>query len=144
MYLQGLRTRSAPPKNAYYAIKNALLSNKNCICTFMRCEILIKEYLIHQLSWQIHLSFLPDFCWNKNKNKPKQPLLYSLFQNSKGTSANTETNNTSYESPDTQLFGAKRMRAWQHHGVATPTFSKTVWYFSFLRSWRLRGMNFFN
>jgi hypothetical protein len=26
------------------------------------------------------LSFLSDFCWNKHKNKPKQPLLYSLFK----------------------------------------------------------------
>ena len=26
------------------------------------------------------LSFLSDFCWNKDKNKPKQPLLYSLFK----------------------------------------------------------------
>ena len=29
-----------PPKNAYYAIKNALLSHKDGICTFMRCGIL--------------------------------------------------------------------------------------------------------
>ena len=77
------------------------------------------------------LSFLSDFCWNKNKNKPKQPLLYSLFQDSEGTSTSTETNNTSYESPDIQLFRAKRMRAGYHHGGATLTSRKTVCYFSF-------------
>ena len=32
------------------------------------------------------LSFLSDFCRNRNKNKPKQPLLFSLFQDSEGTS----------------------------------------------------------
>ena len=77
------------------------------------------------------LSFLSDFCWNKNKNKPKQPLLYSLFQDSEGTSTSTETNNTSYESPDTQLFGALRKRAWHHLGGATPTSRKSDCYFSF-------------
>ena len=78
-----------------------------------------------------YLSFLSDFCWNKNKNKPNQSLLYSLFQDSEGTSTSTETNNTSYESPNTQLFGARRMRAWHHHRGATPTIHKTVCYFSF-------------
>ena len=81
--------------------------------------------------WQIHWVFPSDFCWNKNKNKPKQPLLYSLFQDSEGTSTSTETNNTLYESPDIQLFGALRIRAWHHHGGATPTSRKTVCYFSF-------------
>ena len=51
------------------------------------------------------LGFPSDFCWNKNKNKSKQPLLYSLLQDSEGTSTSTESNNTSYESPDIQLFG---------------------------------------
>ena len=37
---------------------------------------------------------------NNNKNKPAQPPLSSLFQDSE------ETNNTSYESPNTQLFRA--------------------------------------
>ena len=77
------------------------------------------------------LSFLSDFCWNKNKNKPKQPLLYSLFQDSEGTSTSTETNNTSYESPATQLIGALRMRVWHHLGGATPTSRKSDCYFSF-------------
>ena len=77
------------------------------------------------------LSFLSDFCWNKNKNKPKQLLLYSLFQDSEETSTSTETNNTSYESPDIQLFGAGKMRAWHQHGGTTPTSRKTVCYFSF-------------
>ena len=74
------------------------------------------------------LSFLSDFWWNENKNKQKQPLLYSLFQDSEETRTSTETNNTSYESPDTQLFGARRMRAWHYHGGATPTSHKTVCY----------------
>ena len=77
------------------------------------------------------LSFLSDFCWNLNKNKQKQPLLSSLFQDSEGTSTTTETNNISYESPDIQLFVAWRMRAGHHHGGATPTSRKTVCYFSF-------------
>ena len=106
----------------------------------MRCRIFIKDYIIYQLLclWvtiltylRNSLSFLSDFCWNKNKNKPKQPLLYSLFQDSEGTSTSTETNNTSYESPDTQLFGALRMRAWHYLGSATPTSHKSDCYFSF-------------
>ena len=106
----------------------------------MRCRIFIKDYIIYQLLclWvtiltylRNSLSFLSDFCWNKNKNKPKQPLLYSLFQDSEGTSTSTETNNTSYESPDTQLFGALRKRAWHYLGGATPTSRKSDCYFSF-------------
>jgi hypothetical protein len=46
------------------------------------------------------------------------------------------------ESPNIQLFGARRMRAWHHHGGATPTSLKTVSYFFFLRSWRPRGLIF--
>ena len=80
---------------------------------------------------KVALSFLSDFCWNKNKNKPKQPLLYSLFQDSKRTSTSTETNNTSYESPNTQLLGARRTRAWHYHGEATPTSCKMFATFSF-------------
>ena len=108
-------------------------------------EFFIKNHFFYQLLCFLvtiltylsnSLSFLSDFCWNKNKNKPKQPLLYSLFQDSEGTSTSTETNNTSYESPDTQLFGATRMRAWHYHGGATPTFSKTVCNFFF---WGRRG-----
>ena len=36
-------------KPAYKAIKNALLSHKNGICTFIGGGILIKNYLIYQL-----------------------------------------------------------------------------------------------
>ena len=99
-----------------------------------------KNYFIYQLLcfWVTiltyltnSLSFPSDFCWNKNKNKPKQPLLYSLFQDSEGTSTSTETNNTSYESPATQLFGALRKRVWHHLGVAMPTSRKSDCYFSF-------------
>ena len=60
--------------------------------------------------------------------------IHGIFQTSKDsdkTNPSTETNNTSYESPNTQLFGARRMRAWHHHGGATPTSRKTVCYFSF-------------
>ena len=78
----------------------------------------------------------PDFCGNNNKNKPAQPPISSLFQDSEKTSTSTETNNTSYESPNIQLFGAGRMRAWQYHGGATPTSCKTVCYFPF---WGRRG-----
>ena len=58
--------------------------------------------------------------------QPKQkqtllPPLSSLFQDSKGTNPSTETNNTSYESPTTQLSGAGRTRAWHYHESATPT-----------------------
>ena len=106
----------------------------------MICGILIKNILSTNFYFSVvtiltyltnSLSFLSDFCWNKNKNKPKQPLLYSLFQDSEGTSTSTETNNTSYESPDTQLFGALRMRAWHHLGGAKPTSRKKDCYFSF-------------
>ena len=68
---------------------------------------------------------------HQNKNKPKQPQLFSLFQDSEGTSTSTETNNTSYESPDTQLFGALRMRAWHTLWATTPTSHKNDCYFSF-------------
>ena len=68
----------------------------------------------------------PDFCVNDNKNKPAQPPISSLFQDSEKNSNSTETNNTSYERPNIQLFGARRMRAWQYHGGATPTSRKTV------------------
>jgi hypothetical protein len=88
-------------------------------------------------------SFLSDFCWNKNKNKPKQPLLYSLFQDSERTSTSTETNNTSYESPNIQLFGARRMRAWHYHGGATPTSLKSVCYFFFSEVMEAKRVNFF-
>jgi hypothetical protein len=72
-----------------------------------------------------------DFCGKINKNKPAQPPISSLFQDSEKNSATTETNNTSYESPNIQLFGAKRMRAWQYHEVATPTSRKTVCFLPF-------------
>jgi hypothetical protein len=58
-----------------------------------------------------------------------QPPISSLFQDSEKTSTSTETNNTTYESPNIQLFGARRIRAWQYHGGATPTSHKTVCYF---------------
>ena len=60
--------------------------------------------------------------------------IHRIFQTSKysdKTNPSTETNNTSYESPNTQLFGARRMSAWHHHGVATPISRNTVCYFSF-------------
>ena len=108
----------------------------------MRCGILIKKTILFTnfyvsvitiLKYLTNsLSFLSDFCWNKNKNKPKQPLLYSLFQDFEGTSTSTETNSTSYESPDSQLFGALRMGAWHHLGGATPTSCKSDCYFSLL------------
>ena len=65
--------------------------------------------------------------------------IHRIFQTSKDsdkTNPSTETNNTSYESPNTQLFGARRMRAWHHHGGSTPTSCKTVCYFYF---WGLGG-----
>ena len=99
-----------------------------CVCHCMR--VMFRVLGMYNFAYLTNsLSFLSDFCWNKNK--PKQPLLYSLFQDSEGTSTSTETNNTSYESPDTQLFGARRMRAWHNQGGATPTSRKTVCYFSF-------------
>ena len=60
--------------------------------------------------------------------------IHRIFETSKDsdkTNPSTETNNTSYESPDTRLFVARRMRAWHHHGGAMPTSRKTVYYFSF-------------
>ena len=77
-----------------------------------------------------------NFCGNDNKNKPEQPPISSLFQDSKKTSTSTETNNISYESPNIQLFGAGRMRAWQYHGGTMPASGKTVCYFLF---WGRRG-----
>ena len=121
--LQGVSTRSAPNKTLIRPSKMHFLSHKNGICTFMRCGIFIKNYFISQLScfWVTiltyltnSLSFLSDFCWSKNKNKPNQPLLYRLFQDSGGTSTSTETNNNSYQSPDTQLCSPKE------EGVASP------------------------
>ena len=60
--------------------------------------------------------------------------IHRIFQTSKDsdkTNRSTETNNTFYESPNPQLLGARRMRAWHHHRGATPTSHKTVCYFSF-------------
>ena len=70
------------------------------------------------------------------KKKPAQPPVSSLFQDSEKTSTSTETNNTSYESPNIQLIGARRIRAWQYQGGATPTSCKIVCYFPF---WGRRG-----
>ena len=50
------------------------------------------------------VGFLSDFCSNKNKNKPVQSQLSSLFQDSERVTPGKETNNTSYESLNTQLF----------------------------------------
>ena len=52
--------------------------------------------------------------------------IHRIFQTSKDsdkTNPITETNNTSYESPNTQLFGARRMRAWHHHPPPIKLFS---------------------
>ena len=60
--------------------------------------------------------------------------IHRIVQTSKDSDKidpSTETNNTSYESPNTQLFGARSIRAWHYHGDATPTSRKTVCYFSF-------------
>ena len=46
----------------------------------------------------------------------------SLFQYSDRTVASTETNNTSAESLGSQLFGARKKRAWHGQEGATPTF----------------------
>ena len=43
---------------------------------------------------------------------------------SERTIGDTETNNTSYESPNTQFLGAKRTGAWPYCGGATPTSRK--------------------
>jgi hypothetical protein len=48
----------------------------------------------------------------------------SLFQYSERTVASTETNDTSAESSRSQLFGARRTRAWHDQGGATPTCRK--------------------
>ena len=82
--------------------------------------------------WQMHWVFCLIFAGIEIKTS--QNSLYSLvfFKILKEPALfSTETNNTSYESPDTQLFGAGRMRAWHYHGGATPTSCKTVCYFSF-------------
>jgi hypothetical protein len=66
---------------------------------------------LHDLRKERFVKKARDFCGNYNKNKPAQPPISSLFQDSEKTSTSTETNNTSYESPNIQLFGAGRMRA---------------------------------
>ena len=99
-----------------------------------------KKYLIYQLlcfcghNPYISHKFTEFSVWFLLELKQKEAKTASTlqpFQDSEGTSTSTETNNTSYESPDTQLFGATRMRAWHHHGGATPTFRKTVCNFFF-------------
>ena len=88
-----------------------------------------------------------DFCWTVTHRRSvivrrNHPKIGNLFQDSDRTSTSTEINNTSYESPIIQLFGARRMGAWHHHGGATPTSRKTVCYFFFSRPWRPRGLMF--
>jgi hypothetical protein len=50
------------------------------------------------------------------------------------TIASTETNNSSNESSDTYLFGARRTRSWQCQEGATPTCQKSIF---FLILWTL-------
>ena len=54
------------------------------------------------------------------------PLVdFSTFcPDSERTVAGTETSNASYESPNTQLFGAGKTGAWHYHGGAMPTSCK--------------------
>ena len=49
---------------------------------------------------------------------------YKIHNLTSITDAGTETNNTSYESPNIQLFGAGWTRAWYYYGGVTPTCSK--------------------
>ena len=126
--------------NAYYATKTKLLDHKNGICTFLRCGHLIFNHSFLHVSMDTYVKCTFSFWLRfpsashpglKCQILSNQDKIASLFQDSERTSASTETNNTSYESPDIQLFGARRMRAWHHHGGATPTSRKTVCYFSF-------------
>ena len=52
-----------------------------------------------------------------------------IWPDSERTIADTETNNTSYESFNNQLIGAERTGVWSHHEGATPTSGKysTFW-----------------
>ena len=59
--------------------------------------------------WKNQWVFCLIFVAITNKNKPAQPPLFSLFQDSEGTNPSTETNNTSYESRNTQLSGDGRI-----------------------------------
>ena len=70
-------------------------------------------------------------CYCPTKIIQNSRIFASLFQDSDRTSSSTEINNTSYESPIIQLFGARSMRAGHHQWGATPTSHKTVYSFSF-------------
>ena len=50
----------------------------------------------------------------------------SLFQYSERTDASTETKNTSAESSLSQLFGARKNRAWQDQGAPRPLGAKDL------------------
>ena len=73
---------------------------------------------------KIAVSSISDICSNKNQNKLAQPQLFSLFLDFEGTNHGTLTNFILYESLNTQLFWARRTRAWHHHGGTRPTSHK--------------------
>ena len=113
--------------NAYQATKNTLLGHKNNICIFLRCGHLIFNHSFLHSSMDTYVKCTLSFWLRfRSASRPglkcqilsNQDKIASFFQDSERTSASTETNNTSYESPDIQLFGARRMRAWHHHGSA--------------------------
>ena len=114
------RNRNLKGSPCLLSIYSLLLSHKNGICIFMRCGHLI---------WGI-ICYCTMACSFRILKKAGEWRLrrfvfvviasqiglkiHRIFQTSKDsdkTNPSTETNNTSYESPNTQLFGARRMRA---------------------------------
>ena len=54
----------------------------------------------------------------------KRNIFSSHFQYSERTKATTETNNTSKESSEPQLLGARQIKVWHYQGGTTPTCCK--------------------
>ena len=47
--------------------------------------------------------------------KVNKGVIFFILQDSEGTNTSTESYSTSYESPNTQLVGARRKSEWQFH-----------------------------
>ena len=95
------------------------------------CGISFRCYLDHNIYVHYILgSFQQDACTclipvnlcRVQKSFPEP----SSFQYSERTMASTEVNYTLYESYRTQLFGARRTRAWHYHGSDTPTSPRAI------------------
>jgi hypothetical protein len=68
----------------------------------------------------MHISTCPDMEDDNSFSLPKKRNIFSSrFQYSERTKATTETKNTSKESSETQLIGARQIKVWHYQGGTT-------------------------